>query len=296
MFSNVLIGVDGDEGGRDAIALAKTLVAGHGELTVAYVFGDEPRELRAWAGPLVPNGSEHAGEMLEQACAEAGISAHVRWRAASSVGRGLHELAEITEADLLVVGSSRHGLVGRVRLGDHTRAALNGAPCAVAVAPVGYGRESPPPMREIGVGYDGSPESQHALSVARKLAADFGSELSAFQAVSIPAYVYRAAPPGSINDVVRRAREQIAGLGGVEPHAAYGNPVEELTVYSSSLDLLVVGSRGYGPLLSDSFTEAPRNIWRALLAAPCSCSRGTRRMRRQPPADRPDDESLVGRR
>jgi nucleotide-binding universal stress UspA family protein len=33
----------------------------------------------------------------------------------------------------------------------------------------------------------------------------------------------------------------------VEPHAAYGAAVEELTVYSASLDLLVVGSRGYGP-------------------------------------------------
>jgi nucleotide-binding universal stress UspA family protein len=37
-------------------------------------------------------------------------------------------------------------------------------------------------------------------------------------------------------------------LGGVEPHAAYGAAVEELTVYSASLDLLFVGSRGYGPI------------------------------------------------
>jgi hypothetical protein len=38
--------------------------------------------------------------MLEEACAEAGVAARVRRRAASSVGRGLHELAEITAADL----------------------------------------------------------------------------------------------------------------------------------------------------------------------------------------------------
>ena len=37
-------------------------------------------------------------------------------------------------------------------------------------------------------------------------------------------------------------------LGGVEPHAAYGQPAEELAVYSASLDLLIVGSRGYGPI------------------------------------------------
>ena len=45
-----------------------------------------------------------------------------------------------------------------------------------------------------------------------------------------------------------QARERIGALGGVEPHSAYGDPVEELTLYSASLDLLVVGSRGYGPL------------------------------------------------
>lgn len=41
-------------------------------------------------------------------------------------------------------------------------------------------------------------------------------------------------------------RGRIAALGGVEPHAAYGQPAGELTMYSASLDLLIVGSRGYG--------------------------------------------------
>jgi nucleotide-binding universal stress UspA family protein len=82
------------------------------------------------------------------------------------------------EADLLVVGSSRRGLLGRVLIGDDTRAALNGAPCAIAIAPAGYSRE-PTPMSEIGVGYNGSPESEHALELARLLAADIGAKLSA---------------------------------------------------------------------------------------------------------------------
>ena len=37
-----------------------------------------------------------------------------------------------------VVSSSGRGLLGRVTVGDDTRAALDGAPCAVAVAPAGY--------------------------------------------------------------------------------------------------------------------------------------------------------------
>ena len=46
--------------------------------------------------------------------------------------------------------------------------------------------------------------------------------------------------------LVEDALERIAALGGVEPHAAYGQPAEELALYSASLDLLIVGARGYG--------------------------------------------------
>jgi hypothetical protein len=51
-----------------------------------------------------------------------------------------------------------------------------------------------------------------------------------------------------MDSCVAEARTRIAGLGGVAPHAAFGQTAEELALYSASLDLLVVGSRGYGPL------------------------------------------------
>lgn len=251
MFRNVLVGVD-DDGGRDALALAQTLLAEDGELTLAHVFRDEPPGPYRWADGKAADEREHARGLLERAASGAGVRAHIRWHGSTSVGRGLHEIVETIEADLLVLGSSRRGLLGRAALGHDTRAALNGAPCAIAIAPVGYGSEPPPLMREVGVGYDGSPESEHALEVARAIAAELGSKLSACQAVSIPAYIYFGAgervEAASITRVVAMARERIAALGGVEPHAVYGDAVEELTLYSASLDLLVVGSRGYGPL------------------------------------------------
>lgn len=50
-------------------------------------------------------------------------------------------------------------------------------------------------MREIGVGYDGSAESEHALGVALKLAgAHDGTKLSAFKAVSFAGHIF-AGPP-----------------------------------------------------------------------------------------------------
>jgi len=188
--------------------------------------------------------------LLEKARDEAGIQAQVRWRGSTSVGRGLHELAESTGADLLVIGSPGSALLGRIHVAESIRDALNGAPCAVAFAPVSYGHQEVA-MREIGVGYDGSPESEHALGVARALAAEHHAKLSAFEAVSIPTLVThgRSGVDGTmIEDLVNEARAQIAALGDVEPHAAYGHPAEELALYSASTDLLVVGSRDFGPI------------------------------------------------
>jgi nucleotide-binding universal stress UspA family protein len=39
MFKQIVVGVDEHEGGRDAIALAKNLLARDGELTLSYVSG-----------------------------------------------------------------------------------------------------------------------------------------------------------------------------------------------------------------------------------------------------------------
>jgi nucleotide-binding universal stress UspA family protein len=162
-----------------------------------------------------------------------------------SVGRGLHELAERHGADLLVVGSTRRSLFGRVLVGDNTRDALNGAPCAVAVAPAGYA-ERPVALLEIGVGYDGGPESTHALAVARELAKALGAKVSAFEAVLLP---FEGRGTGeAIGELVDAARQRIAALDDVEPHAAYGAAAEELALYGASVDLLIVGSRGYGPI------------------------------------------------
>jgi nucleotide-binding universal stress UspA family protein len=250
MFKQVLVGVDEHGGGLDAIALARKLLAHDGELTLAYVYSGDPGIYRS-SGPAYDSTERaHALELLERARNDTGVQAQLRWRRSPSVGRGLHELCESIGADLLVVGSSRHGLLGRVLIGDDTRAALNGAPCALAIAPANYAQQ-PLAMSEIGVAYNGSPESDHAVAVARVLAAQCEAKLSAFEAVSLPTYAF-VGGPAPIDDapeaLVEEARGRIAGLGGVEAHAAYGRPAEELALYSASLDLLVVGSRGYGPL------------------------------------------------
>jgi nucleotide-binding universal stress UspA family protein len=242
MFKHIVVGVDGREGGQDAVALARLLVAVGGTLTLAHVY-------QAANGAPEASDGGRAEALLKAVRGETGVEAHLRRYESSSVGRGLHELCEVIGADLLVVGSSRRGLLGRVLIGDDTSAALTGSPCAIAIAPSGYSQQ-PGMMREIGVGYDGSPESEHALSVARTLAVAWAAKLSALEAVSLPSYAFVG--PGATDNAPQRlvedALERLAGLVSVEPYAAYGQPAEELALYSASLDLLIVGARGHGPV------------------------------------------------
>jgi nucleotide-binding universal stress UspA family protein len=55
-----------------------------------------------------------------------------------------------------------------------------------------------------------------------------------------------AGDPAPSDDIVNAARARIGGVGGVEPYAAYGEPVEELARFSAAVDLLVIGSGRHG--------------------------------------------------
>jgi nucleotide-binding universal stress UspA family protein len=291
VFNKVMIGIDEHQGGRDAIALARQLVSDDGELTLAYVHGGYPIPARGSNSAFEATERDRALTLLSNMADETGIKS-VRCKGSPSVGRGLHELAELDATDLLVIGSTRHGLLGRVLIGDDTRHALEGSPCAVAIAPAGYAQQTNV-LTEIGVAYNESAESKHALRVARALAAGWEAKLSAFEAVSLPSYMFLGPVVpivDSTQDLVDDARKRIADLGDIEAHAAYGDPTEELTVYSASLDLLVVGSRDYGPvgrLLHGSTTERLAHTARCPLLVLTRAARVTE-------TDAPsDDHSLV---
>jgi nucleotide-binding universal stress UspA family protein len=250
MFNNVIVGIDDQSDSRDAIDLAKRLRADGGELTLAHVHRGETTPVHSSNRGLETAEHQRSLTVLAKARDQAGVEVGRICIGSASVGRGLHELAEHQHADLLVIGSCHRGLVGRVFVNDDTEIALNGAPCAVAIAPTGYSDRATAPT-EIGVGYNASPESEHAFAIAREYADQRGVKLSAFEVISLPrsGFGVRETPfDESILALVDHARERIAALGDVEAHAAYGSAVEELTLYSASLDLLFVGSRGYGPL------------------------------------------------
>ena len=245
MFERMVVGVRGEESGRDAAALAGVLAPAAGEVTLLHVYvASKPASDSGVPGDA--GRSQYAIERLTALAAESSVAAEVSCVEARSVRHGLHAFALRQRADLLVVGASDHDEATRDLVSDDTQVVLEDAPCAVAVAPVGYSAHAGE-LRRIGVAYDGSPESEQALSLARQLAAERRAELSAFEAVG-------ASPARDPWDIaaefaepVTRARERIATLGGLEADAGFGDPVEQLERYGSTVDLLVIGSHSYRP-------------------------------------------------
>lgn len=250
MFEKVIVGVDGLQGGRDAIALATQLAAPATKLTLAHVYGGHTIGGRASA-MAVPLELEAGTQVLARSLRESQLDAETELVFGESVGSGLHQLAERLDADLVVVGSTRRALLGRVLVGDDARAALNGAPCAIAVASRGY-EQAPRELRRIGVGYDDSPESVRALAAARGLAERNGADLQALWVAPLPRVQEETPIPADWDEAIKKLEEEysarLAELGGVEGRVTYGGPREELAQFGKNLDLLIVGSRNYGPL------------------------------------------------
>jgi len=257
MFEKTVVGVDDREGGRDALALASTLTAASGgELIAVRAYPHEARPSRAWVGGFEEDMREDATSELDRIVAESGATARRIIFGDTSPARALHQVAEEEGADLLVVGSTHRGQVGRVLVGGVTAGVLHHAPCPVAVAPLGYSARATRPA-SIGVGFDGNEEAQHALRLAGELARTCGAHVRVLAAIPTP--VAATSPATYDREWLAEAREDgqeevddaIGTLRatGVEASGdvVVGLTFEELAALSHEVDLIVVGPRGWGP-------------------------------------------------
>jgi nucleotide-binding universal stress UspA family protein len=264
MFEIVLVGVGDPEGGADALALARQLISRQGELTLVKV-QVVTRKPSPTSG-LVREAQERQRELelLTSLRDEAGSDAGVASVKGLSVARGLHAFAGLQHADLLVVGASRASEVDRMLIGDDTLEVLRDAPCAVAVAPVGYA-SGPRPVKEIGVAYDGSAASDRAVALARTLAAESHARVSALQAVSTSVEASDPwNPQAAVANAVAAAEQRIVALGGVEPRVRVGEATDELAQLEAGVDLFVIGAhehraidRFVGRSTSETLAEHP---------------------------------------
>jgi nucleotide-binding universal stress UspA family protein len=256
VFNTIVVGVDGRQGGRDALRLAGQLAeAGGGELVAVRVFPYQHRPALA-GSPAVEEERESTQVALDRDLADMGMStARTHVVGDMSPARALHRMAERERADVLVVGSSHRGAVGRVLGGDVALGSLHGSPCPVAVAPRGIADRDAPPLSRIGVGFDGTPESRQALDAAVALAKSARArlELLCAAAAPMPLFAEAAYTDGVIVDYHLEAEELISRtLAQLDVDAigkaVVGSPVETLVELTHRVDLLVVGSRGWGPI------------------------------------------------
>jgi nucleotide-binding universal stress UspA family protein len=255
------VGVDGYPEGRDAAALGAAIHRATGAAMMLVAVHPDPMI-------VVPDGMdwdglhEQARKTLIETRDASAPAATLTVRTDHSVARALHRVVLQQHRDLLVVGSSRHACKGHVRIGKRTRQLLCRFECVLAVAARGLHADDDFSFRRIGVGYDDSPESQAALAWAGGLAAASRAELHVRGVVDD-----RLATVGSgqvwIGNItsdwmavvteeqasLRRRAEQAAVRTGarVTAQAVAGRPADALLALSGQVDLLVIGSRRWGP-------------------------------------------------
>jgi nucleotide-binding universal stress UspA family protein len=250
----VLVGFDDSEGAWDAITLTRVLCE---LLEVEPVLVQVLFEEDLLAVPYRVLELEHFDDVdpLEPAReAFAGLDVSTRSYVGGSAGHVLHDLAESEDVELIVIGSPRREALGRAFLGSVGEALLHGASRPLLVAPRGYAAQAHEKPRVIAVAYDGTRESKLALEHAEALAARAGARIRVLTvrapAVPIPSAVGYGPPPIGF-EPQRLIEEAIAAVHSVEaegrelsgaPAAALAEACEE------DVDLLVAGSRGYGPL------------------------------------------------
>ncbi len=183
-------------------------------------------------------------------------------------GEDLVQLARSHEADLVVLGSTHRGPIGRVIPGAMVDRLLGDAPCAVAIAPPGFGRPADAElgwrplsgdcedvgMRVIGVGFDGSGAAREALETAADLALHNGAALRVYSVA--PRLTIHPSPldnqARSVQSRAEELRDQLHDAVAELPAEARALPVflwgapsiELVAAAENGIDMLVLGSRG----------------------------------------------------
>ncbi|HEY8303794.1 MAG TPA: universal stress protein [Solirubrobacteraceae bacterium] len=288
MLEKIVVGYASDRAGRDALALAAQIAAASGGgVTVVFPYRPAlTRETSEQAQARVE--TEVRGQLDAIRASEAIGSPAYRWSPSSWPIRALHELAAYENADLMVMGAAREDLGDRLHVGLMERmvhgapcavavapagyAESLGTPPQKAAAPteaedVGIEPAGAPNgvrsrLRRIGVGFSRTSEGRAAVTLALELAALVGAGVNVIAGAglepALASYSFSSPALGEVEEEIYAETEQTltrvceelgAGDGvDIEHETVRGDPASVLVERSAELDLLVLGSRAYGPL------------------------------------------------
>ncbi|HEY7150697.1 MAG TPA: universal stress protein [Solirubrobacterales bacterium] len=261
MLAKVMVGYDGRTEARDALALGRMLarLAG-GRLILAAVLPvkKESIGLEGYEAALEEDSDRLFAAVLPS-LSELDVETCVTGN--DPPAEALRTLAENQGADAIVLGSTHRGPVGRIYPGSVAERLLHGSPCGVAVAPRGFASRNDGEPRVLAVAFDGSLESELGLEVARGLAeassatvrvvavhepfAPPAAGLAPMGVADVGAVTQREAMEERLHEAVDALPAAVRAKGLLRK----GRAAEELLKEAElGVDLLVMGSRGHGPL------------------------------------------------
>jgi nucleotide-binding universal stress UspA family protein len=261
MFATVLVGYDGGREARDALALGRALAEwGGGRLVLATVLPvkDEAIGIEGYQSALKEDSDRLFAKVLPEL---AGLEVETRVAGNDPPAEGLCTIAARENVDVIALGSTHRGPFGRIYPGSVAERLLHFAPCAVAVAPRGFASRTDGEPRVLAAAYDGSPESNLALEAAVGLAKSaeatvrvlavhepFGPTtigLAPMGAADVGAVTQREAMEDRLHEMVSELPASLRAQGLL----LKGDAADELLEQTEfGVDLLVMGSRGHGPV------------------------------------------------
>jgi nucleotide-binding universal stress UspA family protein len=231
----------------------------------------------------VHRGHREAGDSLEHVrtrlAGEPDIQSEVLTLESHNAARGLTDALEEADAGLGVVGATSHGAVGRAVIGSTADRVIHNARCPVAVVPPGSAGTE---LRSVGVAYtpaEGGQALQSAVVIAQASGAalrvitvlheeigTLGSNREGARAMQQrpeeTASQHHAAARAAVDAALAEAGAQV----DAEVELVYGDPAEALLGFTTTLDLLVMGSRAHAPRLAVMLGSVSRRV---LAASKC---------------------------
>jgi nucleotide-binding universal stress UspA family protein len=283
----LVVGFDPEHGGPDALQLGRLFCE---------VLAARPRVVTAvpWPRHLIGSveiekelAAETRRRFAEVEAQLADLGAATEAVASRNPAHTLQEIAERDGATMIVVASSHRGKVSQTLAGSVGESLLHGAPCAVAIAPRGYAESPGGRLQRLAVAYDGSPESRIALETAIGLAERCHAQLTALTVADRSNYTYAAAwtvlSAGDLRTAEHaektRLLEEATGLIPDEierdGRVLVGDPGVELRQASGEFDLVVAGSRSWGPVRRTVVGSTTRTLIRASACPVLVLPRGT---------------------
>ena len=264
-MGRVVIGFDGTDRAEDALTFGVRLAAATGDVPeVVTVYPASPAGEGHVDAEWVAAMREQAEHMLDRARALHGEPAiEYRVVGAGSAAHGLANVAEDLEATTIVLGSGRRGTLRRTALGSTPERLLHGTLTPVTVVPRGYRSTEHGPVQVIGCAFVDTPDGHEALRAAADLARRAGGRLRVFTVVAPVAEFSTFVAPDTeqtFTDAARAAYQRaldaavaaVAAVAETVPTTGElleGRVAEALAALDSrDVDLLVCGSRRYGPV------------------------------------------------